>query len=107
MRFSREARMASTSDRVQLLAMCKVPDVSWNFVAREAQRRGLEALLGGSTSEDSQDAQRTVIALGAPASSEDERQASVAELIHIAERDRIHLPPLLPQDHPPTPRLIH
>jgi DNA processing protein len=99
--------MASTSDRVQLLAMCKVPDVSWNFVAREAQRRGLEALLGGSTSEDSQDAQRTVIALRAAASSEDERLASVAEIIESAEREGIHLTTVLDEDYPANLRLIH
>jgi DNA processing protein len=99
--------MASLSERVQLLAMCKVPDVSWNFVAREAQRRGLEPLLAGSTSEDSTDAQRTVSAIRAAQASEDERQASVAEIIMKAEQGGISLTTVLDDDYPANLRLIH
>jgi DNA processing protein len=87
--------------------MCKVPDVSWNFLAREAQRRGLEPLLGGSTSEDSTDAQRTVVALGAARSSEDEHQAAVVEIIEKAEQEGIYLTTVLDEDYPANLRLIH
>jgi DNA processing protein len=107
MRFSREANMASTSERVQLLAMCKVPDVSWNFVAREAQRRGLDPLLAGSTSEDSTDAQRTVVALRAAKSSEDERRAVVTEIIAKAKSGGIHLTTVIDDDYPANLRLIY
>jgi DNA processing protein len=107
MRFSRETDMAASSERVQLLAMCKVPDVSWNFVAREAQRRGLEPLLAGSTSEDSTDAQRTVDALRAAKSTEDDRQAWVVETLAKAERDGMHLTTVIDDDYPANLRLIY
>ena len=47
------------SDLVDLLALCRVKDVSWSFVAREAQRPGgLENLRAGRSSERSTEATR-------------------------------------------------
>ena len=46
---------------VDLLALCRVPDVSWHFLAREAQRPGgLADLLSGRSSERSGDATKTL-----------------------------------------------
>jgi len=99
--------MASTSDRIQLLAICRVPDVKWNFVAREAQRRGLQLLLNGSTSEDSIEARQTAAALSAATASEKDRKDAVAEILAAAERDGIQLTTVLDDDYPANLRLIH
>lgn len=99
--------MVSSSERVQLLATCRVPDVSWNFVAREAQRRGLDLLLAGSASEDSEEARRTVVAVREAAASESERRAWVAELLANADQEGIRLTTVLDEDYPANLRLIH
>lgn len=99
--------MASTSERIRLLAICRVPDVKWNFVAREAQRRGLELLLAGSTSEDSIEARQTVAALRVASTSEEGRKDDVAGILAAAERDGIQLTTVLDDDYPANLRLIH
>jgi DNA processing protein len=100
--------MAWSLDSVRLLAMCRVPDVSWTFVAREAQRHdGVGTLLAGSASEDSADAHRTVEAVRAAAGSEDERHAWVVELLEGTARDGIGLTTVLDDDYPANLRLIH
>lgn len=42
----------ATSDRIELMALCRIKGVSWYLVAREAQRPGgLANLLAGASSE--------------------------------------------------------
>ena len=55
-------------DQVDLLAMCRVPGVSWYFLAREAQRpEGMERLRAGRATEESSDATKSLAALASAA----------------------------------------
>jgi DNA processing protein len=94
-------------DRVDLLAMCRVPGISWHFVAREAQRPdGLGRLRSGRALEQSAEATRTLAALAA---SDDlaERQRVVEEMLAGAESDGIHLTTVLDDDYPTNLRTIY
>ncbi len=94
-------------DRVDLLAMCRVPGISWHFVAREAQRPdGLSRLRSGSALEQSTEATRTLAAL-AEASDLAERQRVVEEVLASTESDGIRLTTVLDDDYPTNLRTIY
>jgi DNA processing protein len=89
-------------DRVDLLAMCRVPGISWHFVAREAQRPdGLGRLRSGRALEQSAEATRALAALAAAADGLGERQRAVEETLASTESDGIRLTTVL-DDHYPT-----
>ena len=94
-------------DRVDLLAMCRVPGISWHFVAREAQRPdGLSRLRSGSALEQSTEATKTLAALAA-ASDLAERQRVVEEMLASTESDGIRLTTVLDDDYPTNLRTIY
>lgn len=92
---------------VDLLALCGVQDVSWNFVAREAQRPGgLENLLAGRSSEQSLEAKETLRLLADAEPELDRHREWVgAELARLADRD-VRLTTVLDDDYPANLRTI-
>lgn len=95
------------SGAVDLLALCRVRDVSWNFLAREAQRPlGLDNLLAGRASEQSTEATDSLQRL---ADAQDElgqhRDWVAAELERMARRD-VRLTTVLDDDYPANLRTI-
>lgn len=92
---------------VDLLALCRVRDVSWYFVARQAQRPGgLDELLAGRTTEKSVEAREGLAAL---ASSEAELPAHrewAAELLQQMTDRGISLTTVLDDDYPANLRTI-
>jgi DNA processing protein len=95
-------------DRVDLLAICRVPGISWHFVAREAQRpKGLGRLRSGHALEQSAEATKTLAALAAAAGSLGERQREVEETLASTESDGIRLTTVLDDDYPTNLRTVY
>jgi DNA processing protein len=95
-------------DQVDLLAMCRVPRVSWHFLAREAQRpEGMERLRAGLSLETSAEATKTLAALQAAHEDLAERQRTVEEMIVGVEADGITLTTVLDEDYPVNLRTIY
>jgi len=95
-------------DQVALLAMCRVPGVSWHFVAREAQRPGgMERLRAGYATEDSGDATKSLTALASANGDLGERQRTVDAMLAAAEADGIQLTTVLDEDYPVNLRTIY
>lgn len=95
------------SGAVDLLALCRVRDVSWNFLAREAQRPlGLDNLLAGRASEQSTEATESLRRL---ADAQDElgqhRDLVAAELERMASHN-VRLTTVLGDDYPANLRTI-
>ena len=95
-------------DQVDLLAMCRVPGVSWHFLAREAQRpEGLDRLRAGRAIEESSDATKSLAALGSAYDDLGERRDTVEAMLAAAEADGIQLTTVLDQDYPVNLRTIY
>jgi len=95
-------------DQVDLLAMCRVPGVSWHFLAREAQRQeGMERLRAGLAMEESSDATKTLAALAGARDDLGERQCTAEAMISAAEQDGIKLTTVLDEDYPANLRTIY
>jgi DNA processing protein len=95
-------------DQVDLLAMCRVPGISWHFVAREAQRPGgLELLRSGRALEQSAEATKTLAAFAAAAGDLAERQRVVEEMLAGVESDSIRFTTVLDDDYPTNLRTIY
>ena len=95
-------------DQVDLLAMCRVPGVSWHFLAREAQRpEGIERLRAGRAMEDSRDATKSLAALAGARDDLSERQRTVEATLAATEADGIHLTTVLDDDYPVNLRTIY
>jgi DNA processing protein len=95
-------------DQVDLLAMCRVPGVSWHFLAREAQRPGgLERLRAGRATEESGDAAKSLEALASAHDDLGERQRTVEAMLAAAEADGIQLTTVLDEDYPVNLRTIY
>jgi DNA processing protein len=92
---------------VDLLALCRVRDVSWYFVARQAQRPGgLDELLAGRTAEKSVEARDGLAALiSAEAELPGHREWATALLADMAGRG-IGLTTVLDDDYPANLRTI-
>jgi len=98
------------ADVVDLLALCRVrdPELSWHFIAREAQRPGgLERLLAGNASERSAQAETTLGILHASAATFEDRREWAAEVIESARADGYRLTTVLDDDYPVNLRLVH
>jgi DNA processing protein len=94
--------------RVDLLAMCRVPGISWHFIAREAQRpEGLDRLTSGRFLEQGPDADKTLAALEAARGDLVERQRVVEEMLAGAEADGIRLTTVLDEDYPVNLRTVY
>jgi len=95
------------ADLIDLLSFCRVREVTWSFIAREAQRPGgVERLLAGDASERSLEAETTLRALAAAASSADERRSWVVEVVERARADGYRLTTVLDDDYPVNLRLV-
>jgi DNA processing protein len=95
-------------DQVDLLAMCRVPGISWHFVAREAQRPdGLNLLRSRRALEQSAEATKTLAALAAAAGGLAERQQVVEEMLASTESDGIRFTTVLDDDYPTNLRTIY
>jgi len=95
-------------DQVDLLVMCRVPGVSWHFIAREAQRpEGMERLRAGGASEESSDAAKSLAALIGAHDDLAERQHAVETMLEATEADGIKLTTVLDDDFPVNLRTIY
>ena len=95
-------------DQVDLLAMCRVPGVSWYFLAREAQRpEGMERLRAGRATEESSDAAKSLAALASARDDVAERQHAVEAMLEGTEADGIQLTTVLDDDYPVNLRTIY
>jgi DNA processing protein len=95
-------------DRVDLLAMCRVPGISWHFIAREAQRPdGLDRLRSGSPLEHGPDAAKSLAALDAARSDLGKRQRVVEEMLADAEAEGIRVTTVLDEDYPINLRTVY
>lgn len=92
---------------VDLLALCRVRDVSWNFLAREAQRPlGLDNLLAGRSSEQSTEAIGSLQRLADARDSIDtHREWVLREIERMATRG-VRLTTVLDDDYPANLRTI-
>ena len=95
-------------DHIDLLAMCRVPGVSWHFLAREAQRPdGIERLRTGHAAEESPDAIKSLAALTAAQDDLGHRQRTVEEMLKGTEGDGTLLTTVLDEDYPVNLRMIY
>ena len=95
-------------DQVDLLTMCRVPGVSWHFLAREAQRpEGMERLRAGHAIEESRDATKTLEALASARDDLTGRQRAIEEMLAAADADSIALTTVLDDDYPVNLRTIY
>ena len=96
------------SDLVDLLALCRVKDVSWSFVAREAQRPGgLENLWSGRSSERSTDATESLQLLrSARAELEGHRTWADCMLSELAA-ESVRITSVLDEDYPANLRIVY
>jgi DNA processing protein len=92
---------------IDLLALCRVRDVSWHLIAREAQRPdGLERLLLGETTESGPEAAATVAKLTEAKDELDGHRAWALATLEQAAADGIALTTVLDEDYPANLRLI-
>jgi DNA processing protein len=92
---------------VDLLAMCRVPGVSWYFIAREAQRpSGLNNLIAGRTTEQSAEAEQTLAHLREAEDLLPGHRTWVQETLAACEADGIQLVTVLDEGYPANLRLI-
>ena len=74
-------------DRVDLLAMCRVPGVSWHFLAREAQRPdGMERIRAGHATEESSDAAKSLAVLATARDDLAERRPPWKQCLRVPRR---------------------
>jgi DNA processing protein len=94
-------------DAVDLLALCRVPRVSWHLIAREAQRPdGLARLLAASTTESGPDAEATATRLREARDDLDRHREWVSRVIEEVAHEGIGLTTVLDDDYPTNLRLI-
>lgn len=92
---------------VDLLALCRVPGLSWHLVAREALRPGgVERLLDADPAEDSVDATKARAVLTEHLAEIDRHRDAVVSIIESTERDAIGLTSVLHDDYPLNLRTI-
>jgi len=93
--------------KIDLLALCRIRDISWYFLARQAQRPGgLEELFAGAAAETGPEAKASLAAIAAEAGRLDEHREWVRGVVAAAEADGIGLTTVLDADYPPNLRLI-
>lgn len=96
--------MGSTID---LLALCRVRDVSWNFIARQAQRPGgLDELLAGRAAEKSEEAKQGLTGLASAEAELPGHREWAATTIQAAADKGIHLTTVLDDDYPANLRTV-
>lgn len=99
--------MDLTSEQLELLAICRVPGIKWELVAREAMRtRGVSGLLRGELHERSKAATDSVLFLEAAAESVEERRELVQEEHRAAVAAGARLVTVFDDAYPENLRLI-
>lgn len=92
---------------IDLLALCRVPSVSWHLIAREAQRPGgMTRLLAGTSSESGPNTRETIDHIRAAQKDLGNHREWVAELLGKTRADGIGLVTVLDDDYPTNLRLI-
>lgn len=100
--------MPPTDDQLHLLALCRIPDMKWHVVARQAQRPGgLEKLLEGQVTETSEEAAvaRTALRASTGLKALSSHLAEVTEMTQ-ATADGVRLVTVLDPEYPANLRLI-
>lgn len=96
------------SETVDLLALCRVADMPWSLVAREAQRGRLAALESGEVSERSPEADDAMEALLAGARDLPKHREEVAQILATTTAPgEVRLTTVLDDDYPANLRTIH
>lgn len=96
-----------TDEQLRLLALCRIRDLDWSFLAREAQRAGgLVRLLAGETTESSAAAGRTVHLLRVHLPSLDTLMAEATAQVEEARAAGAHLVTVLDEDYPSNLRTV-
>ena len=101
---------SSPTPTLALMSLCAIDGVSWSLLAREAQKRGvdaLDALLSGDISEASPDADRTRPAILAAGADIEARLERAALAIDEATSRGARLTTVLDDDYPANLRLVH
>lgn len=96
-----------TDANVDLLALCKIRGVSWYFVAREAQRGGLPAVLDGRASERSPEADEALPLIAAARDELAEHRKAVVKMLSMVLDRGIRLTTVLDDDYPANLRTIY
>jgi DNA processing protein len=98
----------ATSDRIDLLALCRVKGVSWYFVAREAQRPGgLSRLTAGESTETGSEAAESVAKIREALPDLDGHRTTVEQILVELEATGAGLTTVLDDDYPANLRLIY
>lgn len=96
-----------TGEQLRLLALCRIRDLDWSFLAREAQRAGgLARLLAGEITESSSEAGQAAHLLRAHLPSLDTLLAEAAGQVAEARAAGAHLVTVLDADYPANLRTI-
>ena len=99
--------MDLTDQRLDLLASCRVPGISWELLAREAQRAGtVRQLLDGEVSERSRAADTARELLAEATGSLDERREWVLKEHQAATEAGARLVTVLDDDYPDNLRVV-
>jgi DNA processing protein len=102
------SRVAAMSDLVDLLALCRVKDVSWSFVAREAQRPGgLENLWVGRSSERSTEATESLQLMRSARADMDGHRAWVERMVSELTAEGVRITTVLDEDYPANLRVVY
>jgi DNA processing protein len=92
---------------IELLALCRYRDISWNFLAREAQRQtDLERLFDGYSVEDSPAARKSIELVVRGREDFPAHYAAIQELLASTTADGIRLTTVLDDDYPVNLRVI-
>ncbi len=103
-----ETIQSLTPSQLQILALCRIPQLDWRLIAREGQRPGgLERLLGGGVSESSAQAEQMMVALRAGLPKLDEFARDLAPSIEAALSSGSRLTTVLDEDYPVNLRTIY
>ncbi|MFF4417117.1 DNA-processing protein DprA [Streptosporangium sp. NPDC001559] len=98
--------MRITDEQAQLLALCRIKGASWYFLAREAQRLGVDPLWRGETTELSPEAAATAQLIKEHTNVLDQLAEHARQDAQRAFDAGAHLITVLDQDYPATLRLI-
>jgi DNA processing protein len=100
--------VVSPDDRLQLLALCALPDVSWHAIARAAlEPDGIEQLLHGEPTENSTEGVNTARAVAAGVGELDRHMDRARQEVTAAEEQvGARLVTVLDEDYPANLRLI-
>ncbi len=97
------------NDRIDLLALCRITDLSWYLVAREAKRRldGVKRLLRGEFTEQTTETAKAKAAIEAERHKLDEYRSEVLRELEVAASEGISLTTVLDDDYPLNLRIIY